>query len=163
MKRSFVVVNSVFAVVIALYLVLGWANSGFASDSGKATKEECMAKCKEATELIQKAGLDAALKQMNDPNGPFIWKDSYVFCFRVEDFKILAHRVPRIIGWNVKNYRSADGKLIFQEMAKAANATGSGWITYDYLRRGEEKARPKTAYFLKVPGKNFIVGAGYYK
>lgn len=163
MKRLFVVFNTVFAVAIALWFVLGWANAGFASDPGKATKEECVAKCEEATQLIQKTGLDAALKQMNDPNGPFIWKDSYVFCFRVEDFKILAHRVPRIIGWNVKDYQSADGKLIFQEMAKVANASGSGWITYDYLRSGEQKPRPKTAYFLKVPGKNVIVGAGYYE
>lgn len=163
MKRLFLVANSVFTVVIALWFVLGWANAGFASDPGKATKEECVTKCKEAAQLIQKTGLDAALKQMNDPNGPFIWKDSYVFCFRVEDFKILAHRVPRIIGWNAKNYRSADGRVIFQEMIKVANTEGSGWITYDYLRRGEEKARPKTTYFLKVPGKNVVVGAGYYK
>lgn len=163
MKRLLEVVSLFFAVVIALCLVLGWANSGFASDPENATKDECVAKCEEATELIQKTGLDAALQQMNDPNGPFIWKDSYVFCFGVEDFKILAHRVPRIIGWNVKNYRSSDGRVIFQEMVKVANAEGSGWITYDYLRRGEEKARPKTTYFLKVPGKNVVVGAGYYE
>lgn len=163
MKRFFGVINSVFAVVIALWFVLSWATSGVASDPGSATKEECVAKCKEAAELIQKTGLDAALKQMNDPNGLFIWKDSYVFCFSVEDFKILAHRVPSIVGWDAKNYRSADGRVIFQEMVKVGNAMGSGWITYDYLRRGEEKARPKTTYFLKVPGKNVIVGAGYYE
>jgi hypothetical protein len=163
MRKLFLVVNSIFAVIIIFWLVLGWANSGFASDPGKATKEECVAKCKEAAELIQKTGLDIALKQMNDPNGPFIWKDSYVFCFGEEDFKILAHRVPRIVGWNTKNYRSADGRLIFQEMVKVANAEGSGWITYDYLRRGEQEARPKTTYFLKVPGTNVIVGAGYYE
>jgi hypothetical protein len=48
-------------------------------------------------------------------------------------------------------------------MVKVAKAKGSGWITYDYLRRGEQEARPKTTYFLKVPGNNVIVAAGYYE
>ena len=163
MRRLYMVLNLVLLAAVVLPLVAGWVSKCLASDPGKATKEECVAKCKEAADLIEKIGLKPALDKMNDPQRGFAWKDSYVFCFDEEKLKILAHRVSRLVGWNIKNYRSADGRLIFQEMVEVAQKQGSGWITYDYLRRGEQKPSPKTTYFLRVPEEKVILGAGYYE
>src|SRR5271157_1216193 len=64
----------------------------------KATKEECMAKCKEAAALIKEAGVDAAVAKVQDAKGPFVWKDSYVFVMDL-DGKMLAHPVtPNLVG-----------------------------------------------------------------
>jgi signal transduction histidine kinase len=132
-------------------------------DPNRASREECAAKCNAAAKLIQQVGLDAALEKINEPEGQFVWKDSYVFCFDTVEYRLLAHRVHRLIGIPVKNFKSADGRPIFQKMVEIAKKEGSGWITYDYVRPGEEKPSPKTTYFIKVSGEDVIIGAGYYQ
>ena len=44
-----------------------------------ATKEECIAKCKEAAQLINEKGMDAAFQELQNKDGKFVWKDSYVY------------------------------------------------------------------------------------
>ncbi|MBP2676569.1 MAG: hypothetical protein H6Q84_3409, partial [Deltaproteobacteria bacterium] len=44
-----------------------------------AAKEMCVAKCKEAVQLINEKGLDAAIAVINKKDGGFAWKESYVF------------------------------------------------------------------------------------
>ena len=58
----------------------------------KATKEECVAKCKEAAAMMKYVGLKQPCPSFQDPKGPFVWKDSYVF---VQDLqgKMLAHPI----------------------------------------------------------------------
>ncbi|MFY9704974.1 MAG: hypothetical protein WAJ95_03585, partial [Desulfobacterales bacterium] len=60
-----------------------------ASDES-ATKEECVIKCHEAAALVNTKGLEEAIKQIGNPKGPFVWKDSYVFLMNM-DGKMLAH------------------------------------------------------------------------
>lgn len=55
-----------------------------------ATKDECVVKCNESAALITSKGLDEAIKEISDPKGPFVWKDSYVFLMN-PDGKMLAH------------------------------------------------------------------------
>jgi len=57
MKR----LSVVFGVVLASLFVFSLAGSGFAEE--KATKGECVARCKIASQLIQKIGLEAPLKK----------------------------------------------------------------------------------------------------
>ena len=80
MKRN---IPIVCFLVICLLTVNGWAKES-------ATKEECVIKCHEAAALITSKGLDTAIKEISDPNGPFVWKDSYVFLMNL-DGKMLAH------------------------------------------------------------------------
>jgi hypothetical protein len=54
-----------------------------------ATKEEVIAKCKEASQLIQDRGMEAASMSIGDENGPFVWKDTYILR--------LASRLPFLI------------------------------------------------------------------
>lgn len=163
MHRFPKILFSILATVLCVYLANGCATTPSSVDPNRASSEECADKCNEAAELIQQVGVDAALEKINEPGGQFVWKDSYVFCFDTEEYRLLAHRVHRLIGLRVKNYQSADGRPIFKEMVEIAKKEGSGWITYDYVRPGEEKPSPKTTYFIKVSGENVIVGAGYYE
>ena len=153
--------SMIFGMVLASLFVFSLTVSGFAEE--KATKEECVVRCKIASELIQKIGLDAALAKINDPNGPFIWKDTYVFVFEDENCKILAHKSPVAIGYVAKDLKDVNGKLYFHEFLQVAKTKGEGWVSYMYPKTRGATPEPKTSYILKVPGEKVIVGAGIWE
>ncbi len=129
----------------------------------KATKEECVEKVNAAVKLIQDEGLEASLPKIMDKEGPYVWKDSYIFCIGDKVGKTLAHPIKRIIGFPMQRFKDSDGKEPFVEVIEVANKEGSGWKSYLYAGRSDATPRIKTIYFAKVPGENVIVSAGYYK
>ena len=113
--------------------------------------------------LIEEIGLEAALQKMNDPSGPFMWKDSYVFCLD-ETGKMLVHKNPKMIGFQAKDVKDVNGKPYMREILDVANTKGEGWVSYMYSKTpGGIASEPKTSYVLKVPSANVIVGAGFYE
>lgn len=156
--------KSVMAVV-ALGVVLVFAGSVFAAG---ATKEECVAKTKEAAEMVSKKGLDATVAEVNKKDGKFVWKDSYVFLVDF-DGKVLAHPMsPGLIGKNVLDMKdkSADpamGKYLFQEFTEVAKTKGAGWVGYMWANPGDPKPRKKISHIYRVPGKNIYAGAGIWE
>ena len=65
-------------IIPALILFLvgpTWADS--------ATPDEVVSKCQEAAKFIRDNGIDAAIKNIGDKNGPFVWKDTYVFLMNI--------------------------------------------------------------------------------
>lgn len=128
----------------------------------KATREECVAKVEEAVKEIRETGLDSALKKIDDRKGPYVWKDSYVFCVDDGEGKLLAHPFAQRKGYPMKNYRDAEGKQPFVEILEVANSKGKGWKSYKFETVGEAP-KLKNSYFVKVPGEKVIVGAGYFE
>lgn len=157
MKRLAPLLNVFLLVFLAFSLV-----NSVAADEG-ATREECVAKTKQIVKLIEEAGLETALEKMNDLQGPFFWKDSYVFSFEDETGKILAHKNPALIGFEAKDLRDVNGKPYFRKMFHVANTKGEGFVTYMYQKEPGGAPEPKTSYIIKVPGKNIIVGAGFFE
>ena len=154
--------NSIYGAIVLFFMfcMLGTAIAG-----ETATKEECMAKCKEAADMFKAKGLEATLVAINDKAGPFVWKDSYVFCIDMETKAVLAHGVtPALVGKNMMGTKDANGKLFFAEFHNvAAGAAGSGWVDYMWPKPGEKDPSPKASYVYKVPGQNVFVAAGIYK
>lgn len=149
-------------IVILLLLLIFTAFGTHATPQEKATKKECMTKCSEAVSLIQKVGLDEAIKQLNKPGSSFTWKDSYVFVFETKNAKLLSHPSQRLIGWSMLDYRSADNVIVFKEIIDNLTKTDRGWISYQMLI-DEKHPVQKTTYYIKVPGKDIAVAAGYYE
>jgi signal transduction histidine kinase len=150
-----------FCLPVALVLIFLFLQTLQAKEM--ATREECIAKVNEAVQLIQKEGIEPSLKKIMDKDGPFVWKDSYVFCIGNQVGKTLAHPITNILGFPMKRFKDEDGKQPFVEVIEVANKDGNGWIQYNYRGRGENKPRMKSTYFAKVPGKDVIVCAGYYE
>jgi hypothetical protein len=73
----------VFSLIVFLLALNAWSGES-------ATKDECVIKCHEAAAMINSKGLDAAIKEISNPKGSFVWKDSYVFLMNL-DGKMLAH------------------------------------------------------------------------
>ena len=126
----------------------------------KATRSECMEMVDKAIREINEKGLETALKNIDDPKGPYVWKNSYVFCITDEDGNVMAHPFLRQKGFPLKNYRDADGKTPFVDILKIAATDGRGWKNYMHQQPGDAPKLKKT-YFVTVPDKHVIVGAGY--
>ncbi len=154
---------SVAALVVLAGLCL--AASAFAES---ATKDECVAKTKEAAKLITDKGMDAAIAEINKKDGPFFWKDSYVFLMDL-DGKMLAHPMsPSLIGKNLLDMKDKavppeKGKHLFKEFVEVAKGKGDGWVQYMWANPGDPKPRNKITYIYRVPGKDVFAGAGVWE
>ena len=148
----------IFTLIIFLTGIAGTALAD------NATKEEVTLKCKQAAIMIKELGVDAAIKEIGNKAGKFVWKDTYVFLMDL-DGKMLAHPFkPELTQQETTaNITDADGKPLFVEFIKVANATGEGWVDYRWPKPGEDKPVPKSSYIYRVPGTQYLVGAGIYK
>jgi hypothetical protein len=153
--------KSIFTLAIAVILTTCFAALVWAQG---ATKEEVVAKCRAAAKLIQEKGLEAAGKTIGDKQGPFVWKDSYVFLMDL-DGKMLAHPIkPELTKQaTLINVKDTDGKPLFMEFIEVAGKKGSGWVNYMWPKPGQEKPVPKTSYIYRVPDTPYFVGAGIYQ
>ena len=157
MKKFIKVLSS----MLSLFAVFYFVGPCFAQEG--TTKEECVAKVEEGAKLVKKIGLQPALEKFMDESGPFKWKDSYVFCMEDGMGKLLAHPIPRFIGFPMKNYKDADGKHPFAKVLEEIKIKKKGWVQYYYRPRGADVPRLKSTYYLKVPGEKAILCAGYYE
>jgi len=152
--------KKVTIVAMTLLFVVSLAGTAMAQS---ATKDECVAKCKEAAQMINEKGLDAAIAEINKKDGKFVWKDSYVFLMDL-DGKMLAHPVsPGLIGKDNTGLADKAGKLFIKEFADVAKSKGEGWVSYMWPKPGAEAPAKKLTYIYRVPGKNLLVGAGIYE
>ena len=157
MKKFTKVLGSMLLMLAVLYFV----NPCLAQEG--ATKEECVAKVEEAAKMVKKIGLKPALEKIMDKNGPYKWKDSYVFCMEDGMGKLLAHPAARLIGYSMKNFKDADGKQPFERVLEEINTKKKGWVEYYYRPQGADVPKLKKTYFLMIPGEKAILCAGYYE
>ena len=137
-----------------------------------ATKEECIAKCKEAARLITEKGMDAAFQELQNKDGKFVWKDSYVYVLDFTGIHLTHPLRPNMVGKNVLESKLPDGRFLVKELIEMAKAKGEGWIEYMYPKP-EELAKPtpfkekifsrKLAYVYRIPGKEMFVSAGLFE
>jgi cytochrome c len=128
-----------------------------------ATKEECVVKCYEVAALINSKGLDAMVKEIGDPKGSFVWKDSYVFLMNMEG-KMLAHPMQPELTQLPHCLLITDptDKAIFVSFVNTARTSGQGWVDYMWPKPGKKAPSKKITFIYRVPGKDVFVGAGVY-
>lgn len=153
--------NKMMLTFVILYLI---AYDPFRLEAGqKATKQECIMQVQEAVGKMSSMGIDAGLNEINNKNGKFVWKDSYVFCIEDKTAKLLAHPfVPdKLIGKSFIDVTDKAGKPYFKEFLTAAEDPKGGWVDYIYPNEKGVPAK-KIAYVLKAPGKSVILVAGIF-
>ena len=135
-----------------------------------ATKEECVAKVKEAVKLINEKGLDAAIAVINKKDGGFAWKDSYVFVVDFQGKTVANALFPDHVGRNQMGLANKDGRMIIQEFIEIAKTKGEGWSEYMWPKP-EEMQKPKdqrisskkASFVLRVPGQDIFAVAGMFE
>jgi hypothetical protein len=147
--------------IVCILIVSMLSVSAWADDS--ATKDECVVKCHEAAALITSKGLDAAINEISDPNGDFVWKDSYVFLMNL-DGKMLAHPFqPELTKKDhVLLMTDPTDKALFVHFVNLARKVGHGWVEYMWPKPGKTTPSKKLSYIYRVPNQDLFVGAGVY-
>lgn len=136
--------------------------------SDKATKDECVLKSREAAQMVRTKGIEATISAINDKKGPFVWKDSYVFCINIVTQQIAAHPFqPDLIGMQIEHISDKKGKVFYSKMIHSVKDTvdekGEGWIKYRWKTPDGKLAATKVTYIYKVPGYQYLMGAGVFE
>ncbi len=147
-------------LVATLFAAFLFASHAFAEEP-RATPADAEALVKNAIAYLKRHGREKAFKEFQNPNGPFIYRDLYIFVNDMTGHTV-AHGVdPSRVGMLVLNAKDADGKLYVQERLELARTKGSGWHNFKYKNPATGKVEAKTAYIERVD--DLIVGSGAYK
>ena len=155
MKKS-IPLRTIVALLICCVAATAWAEN--------ATREEVIAKCKAAAQMVQEKGVEMAAQAIGDKQGQFVWKDTYVFLMDL-DGKMIAHPIkPELTHRdNLVQVKDTDGKPLFVEFIQVAGNRGTGWVDYMWPKPGQENPVAKSSYIYRVAGTPYFVGAGIYK
>lgn len=133
----------------------------FSAYSADCTKAEAKKSVEWACGVIAKGG-DAAkaeIKKYRYCGQNYVWVQD-------KDVKMVLHPIKRKLnGKSLKGYKDKNGKPIFIDFDKEANANAAGgWVDYVWPKPGEETATPKTSFVKKCGGdKGWIAGSGIWK
>jgi len=145
--------------VVGLVLVISASAS---ADPQYATREEVVDKVRAAAEMLAAAGHEA-LPMIADPEGEFVWKDTYVFVVDCDADRVMANpRFPERVGGDIKQHTDYAGFRYGASLCEKARLPDGGWITYRWPRSGSSEPLTKTSFVLGVPGIPLQVGAGVY-
>ncbi len=131
-----------------------------------ATRAEIIEMCKKA-ELLLLTNKEAGIAEIANPNGQFVWKNTYVFLMDF-DGNMLSHpMVPQLTEkgplFHVSDKNKDKPKMIFVDFVNIARDNGEGWIWYKWTLPNSREVSDKFTYIRRVGFTNLLVGAGIYK
>lgn len=146
-------------VVIVLTLSLICAGLAFADQAADAK-----ANVEKAIAMVKEQGVDATLKAVADPKGPFVSGDLYIFAGALDKIIMVAHPFkPQLVNKDLRLFKDIKGKQFFNEFVEVAKTKGAGWVDYYWPKPGGSKPVAKASYVQRVPGENLYFGCGIYK
>jgi hypothetical protein len=127
----------------------------------KATAREVVAKVRQAASTLSKK---ADLAPFNQKQGPWVWKDTYIFVVDCDKKVIAAHPIkPELVGQDYASLKDTKGKNFFPEgWCDAAKKPSGIWIEYWWPKPGQKEGSRKLTYGLSAEGTPYAVGAGIY-
>jgi cytochrome c len=138
--------------------------AGIAYAAAKATPKDATTLVDKAVQYFKSNGQSAAFAEFNKKDGQFsdMSKDLYVFAFDMKG-KCLSHgQNPALIGRDLSGLKDSQGKYFIKEFVQKAQASGKGWIDYQWSNPTTKKIEPKSSYIVKV-NDNLLIGCGIYK
>ncbi len=128
----------------------------------KAKPEEIVEMTQKAAAFLSQAG-ETGLKEFDERNGRWVWKDTYVFVYNCDKGTIVAHPIkPHLIGKNLMGLRDIKGNLLFVQLCEAARNAKGEWTEYWWPKPGEKTPLRKVSLMLQAPNTPYQVGAGIY-
>ena len=114
-----------------------------------------------AVEFVKSAGKEKALAAFSDPDGPFTYRDLYIFALDVNGVMGAHGRRKELIGKDQLQKKDAEGKYYTREQLELARTKGSGWNEYLFENPATGKVERKVAYVEKVD--DLVIGCGAFK
>lgn len=148
-------------LAIVAMAFLSAALSSVAVGQDHATAQEVVAKVRDAAGALSKTG---DLAQFNQKQGPWVWKDTYIFVVDCDKRVEAAHPIkPELIGTDIASIKDTKGKIVYPDsFCNEARKASGVWIEYWWPKPGEKEGSRKVAYNLGVKGTAYVVGAGVY-
>lgn len=144
-------------------LIMGLA-VGVAAAADKGSADEAKSMVERALAHIKKVGAEKAFKDFSDlANKDWHDRDVYLYAYNFSGENIAHGANLKLIGKNLIDMKTPDGKLLIKEMVEMSKTKGSGWIDYDWPHPETRKVERKSGYVKRIPGFDGFVGSGIYK
>jgi len=115
---------------------------------------------KKAADHVRRHGVKQACADLNDPRGPFVRGEDYVFALAADCTQLAFAPDPSIVGRNNVDEKDPGGKVVGREILKVAHGPGFGWVDYLFRNPATGEIAPKSVYVEAVEG--IILGCGIY-
>lgn len=146
--------------VSAFLASLAFAALGMSS-AVAAPKDDAVDLVTKAAAYVKEVGKDKALVTLNDPKGPFVKGELYVFAYTLQG-TIIAHPMnPKLVGKDMTEVKDSDGKYFTKDFVATVNGPGKGWVDYNWTNPTSKKIEAKSSYVAKAG--DIFVGCGIYK
>ena len=153
-------------VILFVMMLMGLSLGSAVYAEDEVTRDEVMTMCEEAATMVMQDKA-AAIAEIGNKKGQFVWKDTYVFLMDM-DGNMLAHpMIPQLTKkgslLHVTDKNSENPKLIFIEFVEIAKNSGTGWLWYMWPKPNDRTPTKKFTYIKRVGSTDMFVGAGLYK
>ena len=116
---------------------------------------------KRAIAYYKKNGKAATLKELNQPDGRFVFDSIYVFAYDLEGTVIAHPKNPSLIGGKLYDVPDEEGKFFRREVVFKAKTDGKGWVEYKYTEPKSKQTLWKKTYIEKYD--KIIFCCGFYR
>ncbi|HEX9811690.1 MAG TPA: methyl-accepting chemotaxis protein [Burkholderiales bacterium] len=124
-------------------------------------RERAVELVRSAIAHVRNAGLERALKDIQDPAGEFIQGDIYVVVWDPNGVVLAIPVNQFMLGKDQSDLTDADGKKVTRDLLEVARVHGSGWYDYRYLNPKTKKIEPKSLYVEREG--DLVFGCGIYR
>ena len=115
---------------------------------------------KQAVDHVRRHGVKQACADLNDPHGPFVRGEDYVFALAADCTQLAFAPDRKVVGRNNVDEKDPSGKVVGREILRVAHARASdGWTT-PFRNPATGQIAPKSVYVEAVEG--IILGCGIY-
>ena len=131
----------------------------------ETTRAEVIDMCKAAAEMVLQ-DKEAAIAEIGNKQGKFVWKDTYVFLMNMEGHMLAHPMIPQLTEkgslLEVTDKNREKPKYIFKEFVEIAQKNGAGWLWYMWPKPNSREPVDKFTYIMRVGYSDMFVGAGIY-
>jgi len=105
--------------------------------------------------MAQKHAIET-IKDLRFPPNGYIWIHN-------NSLRMIMHpTIPDLDGSNLKGFTDATGFALFERMVELTDSQGSGYVSYEWPKPGEQKPSPKLSYVKKFEPWEWVLGSGVY-
>jgi len=153
--------RTLFRSVMCMITLLAMSIVAVAAES--AVPEEVIATVREAAYYIATNG-DSVLAEFNDPNGHWVWKDTYVFVMDCPGDRYAGHPMPNVMDTKISEIVDYAGNHVGLTECRMAEENPNGaWVEMMWPELGQTTPERKICYVYKIPGLPYTVGSGIYE
>ena len=110
---------------------------------------------------INKVGLAEAKSAFEDPNGPFIDRDLYIFVFDRDGYYRIHGALPARDGTNLNEIEGLDAQQLVADAFEVCDTDRGGWVKYAITNPLTGAIQGKSSYVVPLDDKQ-LMGCGCY-